>query len=219
MATCSRCGNSIEFRYIGGVCIPLHLYGGCTGSGSSVVEDYAGYRISSESTCFCTGCDKCHLPVFFIRHNGGSVWVDPPLGPPWYKHGCFYPSNDARSRDSLASEYGLEESKISDENVLVGVVKSTLVVDVDSYTMVAFETGESVSISLRIKNNAGFLLGKLCIYDKGAKIIWPTDNPEYIFSVVGKREKANKFAKCPVCNVRLSHKNYDKHLKVQHGQD
>jgi hypothetical protein len=27
--------------------------------------------------------------VFFIRHNGGNVWVDPPLGWPWPKHSCF----------------------------------------------------------------------------------------------------------------------------------
>jgi len=26
--------------------------------------------------------------VFFVRHNGGSVWFDQ-LGPPWPKHECF----------------------------------------------------------------------------------------------------------------------------------
>jgi len=26
--------------------------------------------------------------VYFVRHNGGSVWFDE-LGPPWPKHGCF----------------------------------------------------------------------------------------------------------------------------------
>jgi hypothetical protein len=44
--------------------------------------------------CSPTKCPKCGLPVFFVRHNGGSVWFDE-LGYPWTKHGCFddeYPS-------------------------------------------------------------------------------------------------------------------------------
>src|ERR1700690_516570 len=36
-----------------------------------------------------TSCPECGREVFFIRHNGGSVWVDPPLGWPWPKHACF----------------------------------------------------------------------------------------------------------------------------------
>src|SRR5690606_41639131 len=89
MSTCSRCGNPVEFRYVNGRCIPLHLYGGCTGEGKSRVNDYSGYNTSYESTCFSTNCPECGDEVFFIRYNGGSVWIDPPLGPPWYKHGCF----------------------------------------------------------------------------------------------------------------------------------
>src|SRR5437867_9011938 len=33
-------------------------------------------------------CPECGADVFFIRHNGGSVWVDE-LGWPWPKHACF----------------------------------------------------------------------------------------------------------------------------------
>lgn len=36
-----------------------------------------------------TICPECGADVYFIRHNGGSVWVDPPLGWPWSKHACF----------------------------------------------------------------------------------------------------------------------------------
>lgn len=35
-----------------------------------------------------TKCKSCGGEVFFVRHNGGSVWLDE-LGPPWPKHGCF----------------------------------------------------------------------------------------------------------------------------------
>src|SRR5262245_45044032 len=39
-------------------------------------------------TCRPTKCPRCGDSVFFVRHNGGSVWFDE-LGPPWPKHGCF----------------------------------------------------------------------------------------------------------------------------------
>ena len=35
-----------------------------------------------------TSCPICKDPVYFIRHNGGSVYVDE-LGWPWSKHPCF----------------------------------------------------------------------------------------------------------------------------------
>lgn len=35
-----------------------------------------------------TTCPRCKAEVFFVRHNGGSVYFDE-LGPPWPKHGCF----------------------------------------------------------------------------------------------------------------------------------
>lgn len=39
-----------------------------------------------------TRCPKCKAEVFFVRHNGGCVWLDPPLGWPWPKHDCLYAS-------------------------------------------------------------------------------------------------------------------------------
>jgi hypothetical protein len=89
MATCSRCGNPIVFRNVDGRCVPIHTAGGCIDSGWSHTQDYSGYSRSEESNCFLTNCPKCDREVFFIRYNGGSVWIDPPLGPPWEKHPCM----------------------------------------------------------------------------------------------------------------------------------
>lgn len=41
-----------------------------------------------EDVCGNTACPQCGASVFFIRHNGGSVWLDD-LGWPWPKHSCF----------------------------------------------------------------------------------------------------------------------------------
>lgn len=50
----------------------------------------AGTRSTWDAGDFCcpTNCPICGAKVFFVRHNGGSVWFDE-LGQPWPKHACF----------------------------------------------------------------------------------------------------------------------------------
>ena len=73
MAHCDRCGQSIEFRWVGGRLVPLHLDGPCGGLRGERPRE-------PQPTCWATECPECAAEVFFIRHNGGSIWVDPPLG-------------------------------------------------------------------------------------------------------------------------------------------
>jgi hypothetical protein len=62
-------------------------FGGDTGGGGwPTVPSTWAYR--HEDFTRPTTCPECGAPVFFVRHNGGSVWFDE-LGPPWDKHGCF----------------------------------------------------------------------------------------------------------------------------------
>lgn len=42
----------------------------------------------SGDCCRKTTCPTCGQAVFFVRHNGGSVWFDA-LGQPWPIHSCF----------------------------------------------------------------------------------------------------------------------------------
>jgi hypothetical protein len=102
MNVCSYCGGAITFRYIGGVCTPVHLIGGCSGDYSTFrANNYTevegrNFEISKlyssdyteKDFCQPTKCPKCEQKVFFIRHNGGSVWIDE-LGYPWTKHPCM----------------------------------------------------------------------------------------------------------------------------------
>jgi len=39
-----------------------------------------------------TTCPRCGAAVYFVRHNGGSVWLDE-MGYPWPKHPCFAAEN------------------------------------------------------------------------------------------------------------------------------
>src|SRR5215469_8383434 len=66
-------------------------WGGGGGRTSGASLPSAGTRSTWDSDDFChpTSCPKCGASVFFVRHNGGSVWFDS-LGKPWPKHGCFF---------------------------------------------------------------------------------------------------------------------------------
>src|SRR5688500_6371215 len=104
MPTCYRCGNPIDFRVVDGQAIPFHIYGSCSSASSSwsgygsfassmsIAERPRLYRVPtwSDDVCYPSRCPKCGGDVFFVRHNGGSVWLDPPLGWPWPKHACMY---------------------------------------------------------------------------------------------------------------------------------
>ncbi len=61
---------------------------------------YAQYQGNIDDFCKPTFCDMCGNPIFFIRHNGGSVWLDA-LGLPWPKHPCYYQD----SQQSLSKSY------------------------------------------------------------------------------------------------------------------
>lgn len=50
------------------------------------------YKCKSNDFCRPTTCQYCGSKVYFIRHNGGTVWLDE-LGWPWPKHECFDSSN------------------------------------------------------------------------------------------------------------------------------
>ena len=83
MYFCYRCDKPIEFYKDSlGQSRKRHIDGTWynTSYSASEVRSYANSIRSDESTCFPTTCPKCHASVFFIQHNGGSVWVDPPLG-------------------------------------------------------------------------------------------------------------------------------------------
>lgn len=70
----------------GGVYYPGASAAGTTGasippSGTKAVWGHADF-------CRPSTCPKCRQPVFFVRHNGGSVWFDS-LGQSWPKHPCM----------------------------------------------------------------------------------------------------------------------------------
>jgi hypothetical protein len=225
MSICSRCGSEIEFRYIKGRCIPLHLYGGgCSGSARSDVYDYAGYSRSNESNCFRTSCPKCKDPVYFIRHNGGSVWIDPPLGPPWYKHPCMDNAYVAAKgiRSPVVTESALAKFRQRD-GLIIGIVKEAEASASKLCSLINIETGKNRNIVLLMKNNAGFLTGRLVLYDQHGKSVSWVEDDSYTFRVIVRLKprlvqpaSLAPHIECPECFDRIKTGDISKHLKRQH---
>lgn len=88
METCKHCGGEIIFRYVGGSPTPIHVSGGCSGWGNSGSAPTSLHFERDHPICFRSPCPKCGERVYFIRHNGGSMWVEE-LGWPWEKHPCM----------------------------------------------------------------------------------------------------------------------------------
>lgn len=84
---CDRCGGDVVIRWMGGSLVPIHVSGSC-GSGAERTLTSSNWAYRHEDFTRPTTCPECGEAVFFVRHNGGSVWFDE-LGPPWDKHLCF----------------------------------------------------------------------------------------------------------------------------------
>src|SRR5690348_15938283 len=89
MPYCDRCGEEIEFRYVGGVLRPLHVNGSCSESSRSMTETVRSRYDRVESYLDPNAsCPVCGARVYFYRspHNG-RVFFDY-VGWPRPKHPC-----------------------------------------------------------------------------------------------------------------------------------
>lgn len=177
MSICSRCGGGIRFRTMDGQVIPMG--GGCsciTINPNLFNERYDRYdepeESCSSSSCYATQCPECGGEVYFIKHNGGSVWLDPPLGQPWHKHGCFE-FNDERLRKNYQKANGLKKTLVSmtknsnrgDRKILGVVVSVQFRMDqYDSVKTRIILKNNNKNLELFVLGDGRGLLGELCFY-------------------------------------------------------
>lgn len=185
MKVCAKCGQPVEFRFIDGRPIPLHFEGGC--SGSSGTSSNERVRRSDEGSCIRTKCPKCSDTVFFIRHNGGSVWIDPPLGPPWYRHGCMdveglSGATESRLRTSIADAELLDELG-EREGIITGVVRISEISEDRRRTLLTIEVGEAEDLVVLVKGGADSFVGRIVIVDGPQHLIFCADERRFAFSI------------------------------------
>lgn len=216
MSICSKCGSPVEFRYVNGRCIPFHRHGGCNNPAARPASPSPATTPFRQSRCVRTVCPHCGKKVFFIQHNGGSVWIEPPLGPPWPKHACFAGPATSSSQVSLAAEYKIDLSSTSATRASIGIVSSSHVRPDGKSTELLFERGNTGHVQFVARFNASYLLGKLCIHSPSTNEVWALDAAEYRFSLLSGVN--HEMLNCPICKTPVSERKLARHLRRVHGQ-
>lgn len=157
----------IEFRRKNGRNIPIQN-AWSTARGS--VSRRGSFR-PTEPHCFLTSCpQQCGQKVYLIRHNGGSVWIDPPLGYPWYKHPCMHPQEvSAVQRTALVSVPRIT-TNLSEAHLLLAVVTQANYC-VNKTTALRLTSGDNDHWSAIVKYDCKRLLDELVIVDRTARTI------------------------------------------------
>ena len=182
MGTCSRCGDAVDFRIFNdGRCVPMHLSGRCAAIGGGASR--WGRSEASESACFLTHCPEgCGADVFFIRHNGGSVWVDSPLGYPWYKHICMYPEEFKVGRKSALEALASNVYASSTSDLILAVATAVeFSIDWSEWHVLS---GERDEWHIHTNGNCCFLAGGLVIFDLEKRILISALRPELSFRIL-----------------------------------
>lgn len=218
MSICNKCGEQIEFRHIDGEDIPLHFSGGCGWEGGFTVR----IATAENGQCHPTTCPECGNSVFFIKHNGGSVWIDPPLGPPWNKHRCMYseagslisPSHFRYHSEAILGVAGYVEISWDRSCSVIDVIKGDgehllLLVKNDPKNLVA---GEDVAGELLIVDAARLRLRLLSTRAISCVVVAPLNG-------VGKNPFAQITATCPMhgCKMRFQIERLSTHLMRVHN--
>lgn len=174
MSRCDRCGAVVEFRYVAGRPrpVPIHRCGAAWGDASFE------HSAATQPGCFPTRCKHCKAAVFFIRHNGGSVWVDPPLGHPWMKHKCMHPE-DVKVGKSLQLVSLPRSHLIHPRALLLAVVTHAKYISSKKSTTLKLDCGEADPWSATVKYDCQFLLRQLVIVDRAARTVVRFDAPHF----------------------------------------
>lgn len=166
-----------------------------------------------------TSCPKCHENVYFIRHNGGSVWVDS-LGWPWPKHACFEYSTEPKL-------YSFFQKKFTENmHLKTGVVRratwQTSKNKQDTKIDLIIDTVEEVvNISIPAIHTLESIENTLVIMDsKNNKVVFSSYIESDILTSSGNKnvKKDDKnIHDCPYCKKRFSTiLNKDNHISQMH---
>lgn len=174
----------VEFVTIDGRAIPLHPFGGC--SGRNGTTDGRVVR-NPDSQCIKTNCAQCGAAVFFIRHNGGSVFIDPPLGPPWNCHSCM-PRKQAgavaaQAQDTFYVSPEARELLTRVRGLITGVVTQAEVLPGQQGAMLTIAVAQSEPLVLLMRSPSTYFLGKMVILRPAKRLLYSAENPTEVFAV------------------------------------
>jgi hypothetical protein len=124
-------------------------------------------------------------------------------------------------RSTLVSKISFPNKEVG-YGLILGVVKESEVSFSKSCTIICIETEKNDRYVLLVKHNAGFLIGKLVVFNPNKKSVALFDDAKYAYGVVsmlsfplGKDQQIEQVI-CPECNVTFNSKNVKQHLKNRH---
>jgi hypothetical protein len=201
-------------------------WGGDTGAGDSAgAVNTDSYKRSDDSCCYLTNCPWCGQKVYFIRHNGGSVWINPPLGWPWDPHGCMDQrcTSPANVQATSVAEF-LPAIDTSKETITIGIVREVISTNTRLYSIAKLEFGSDSDINLLIRGSAITIVGAMVLYDSMRQIIVRPDDERYTIKVISRigadlnrAIDLQERTKCLECNAQVSPKNFLRHLRKIHS--
>jgi len=154
---------------------------------------------------FSTSCPQCEADVFFLRHNGGSVWLDE-MGYPWPRHGCF---PRTRKEHEIPIEKLFASLPKSDDFDLFKV-QATIYDESSKARFIVLVTAGGIQSLWRALSGAqcAYLTGGVVAFDTKTKVIvdWDGDS----FAVIGP------FESCPHCNRHLLPEVMAEHVRTTH---
>jgi hypothetical protein len=125
-------------------------------------------------------------------------------------------------RSPVVTESALTRFRRRD-GLIIGIVKEAEVSATKRCSLINIEAGKNKNIVLLIKNNAGFLVGRLILYDQHGKSVSLAENDSYTFSVIARlkpklvRPKSLALQiECSECFDKVKAADIPEHLKRQH---
>jgi hypothetical protein len=125
-------------------------------------------------------------------------------------------------RSPVVSETALAKFRQRD-GLIIGIVTEAEASGSKRCSLITIETGKNKSIVLLMKNNAGFLVGNLVLYDQRGKTVSWVENDSYKFIVIARLkprlvrlESLALQIECPECTNKVAVGHISEHLKRQH---
>lgn len=159
-----------------------------------------------------TCCPECKEPVFFIRHNGGSLWVDQ-LGWPWEKHSpCFDQTTDPVSpiRNWDENATNLNKPKIC----LITEFKHD---DSRPLPVLTIRSGDSCVWTVVIDRvvSGSVMVGSIAIVSLlDRKLLHPLLGMFSLASIKLSEAPSGKHVECPLCGKKIRTVRLEPHQKA-----
>lgn len=184
-------------------------------------------------------CPYCGNNVYFIRHNGGTIWVDQ-LGWPWPKHACFISDSEPawvsylRERTYIASnslDVNHQELCSHPCTGFAGLVVQARHLHLTKSAIVGLAIdGGKIGRRLAVidgDNTAEYYVGSIAAFDHNESCIAFSNHnvkdikrivipPSYI-GLPHNWLLNSTLIQCPNCSTMLNQKNLVKHLMRKHA--